>query len=72
MAWNKGKFGRQPWHNIKGLNNGKPWNKGIKNKENVICICGKSFYPPKKTSTFCSKHCAMKNNKRSVKENNLI
>ena len=29
-AWNKGITGIQPWHNIEGLNNGEPWNKGKK------------------------------------------
>jgi hypothetical protein len=29
-VWNKGLIGLQNWHNVKGLNNGKPWNKGKK------------------------------------------
>jgi hypothetical protein len=31
-AWNKGKKGKQPWHNISGLNKkgGIPWNKGLR------------------------------------------
>src|SRR3990167_3280373 len=28
--WNKGVRGKQPWHNLSGLNKGAPWNKGMK------------------------------------------
>lgn len=30
VAWNKGIKGLQDWHNVSGLNNGIPWNKGKK------------------------------------------
>ncbi len=57
-AWNKGDTGRKPWHDTSGL---KPaWNRGIKTKEEIRCgHCRKKFYPPKITSSFCSKSCAM-------------
>jgi hypothetical protein len=29
-VWNRGVRGLQKWHNISGLNNGTPWNKGKK------------------------------------------
>lgn len=57
--WNKGHVGRQKWHNTSGLLK-TPWNKGIKSKKEIFCgHCRKKFYPPKKTSCFCSKSCAM-------------
>ena len=36
ITWNKGLRGRQSWHNIKGLNQGIPWNKGKKEKRQEI------------------------------------
>lgn len=63
-AWNKGIKGLKPWHNISGLN-ATAWNKGLRKRKNLICICGKEFYPPKPSSRFCSKHCAMIGNKRA-------
>ena len=63
IVWNKGRKGRQKNHNISGLVAG--WNKGIKGKADVICVCGTKFYPPKHTSRFCSKSCAMRGNKRA-------
>lgn len=63
-AWNKGQYGRKEWHNTTGLKGG--WNRGVKGKKDVKCRgCKKKFYPPKVSSVFCSKHCAMLGNKRA-------
>lgn len=37
-----------------------PWNKGVRNREDLMCVCGKLFRPPKESSSFCSKSCATK------------
>jgi len=60
IPWNKGLKGLQKWHNISGLNTRIPWNKGKRGYKEIKCVCGKVFYPPKKTSKFCSKSCATK------------
>lgn len=72
--------GRTPWN--KGIsvktnnalkdyiaNNG-PANKGKRKRLPIICVCGKSFNPPKNTSQYCSKSCAMMGNKRRELNNN--
>lgn len=64
-TWNKGRKGRQPNHNSTGLVPGG-WNKGQRERENITCCCGRSFYPPKRSSRFCSKNCAMVGNKRAA------
>ena len=43
------------------------WNKGIKKRKNILCVCGKSFHPPKESSKYCSKSCASKGNKKARK-----
>lgn len=63
-SWNKGRKGKHKNHSVSGLLGGG-WNKGQRSRENIVCICGKEFYPPKKSSKFCSKSCASKGNKRA-------
>lgn len=70
-------LGKTPWN--KGIKTGRndavsaartgntPWNKGAKKREDIACICGKKFFPPKQSSRFCSKSCAMQNNNRAIK-----
>ena len=63
--WRTGVKGMVEGQNISGLM-GEPWNKGMRKHKNIKCPCGKEFYPPKKTSKFCTKTCAMKGNKRAT------
>ena len=63
--WRTGVKGMVEGQNISGLM-GEPWNKGMRKHKNIKCPCGKEFYPPKKTSKFCTKTCAMKGNKRAI------
>ena len=63
-AWNKGQYGRQSWHNTTGLRGA--WNRGLRKRDDVKCrSCKELFYPPKVSSVFCSKNCAMLGNKRA-------
>ncbi len=64
-AWNKGKPIKTNNALEKFLRSHGAWNKGLRKRENIICICGREFYPPKPSSLFCSKHCAMIGNERS-------
>lgn len=64
VIWNKGRKGRQKNHNTTGLKAG--WNKGLRKRGEINCRgCKELFYPPKVSSVFCSKHCAMLGNKRA-------
>lgn len=70
-VWNKGLEGKQPWHNISGLNK-IPWNKGKKEKrKEVIEKLRKSHIgkiPWNKNRTYKHK----RNSYRYLKENNLL
>jgi group I intron endonuclease len=73
--WNKGSHKKTNNSLQEYFKTNSPWNKGIKKRSEITCKCGVSFYPPKKTSMFCSKSCAMKGNKRSsiyLLENNHV
>lgn len=50
----------------------KQWNKGNKSRAFIYCICGIKFYPPKRTSKYHTKSCAMKARNLYLKKKGLI
>lgn len=53
--WNKGKSIKMNNALDEYRKNNGAWNKGMRRKREVKCACGNMFYPPKKTSMYCSK-----------------
>lgn len=68
-AWNKGISVQCNDALVEWTKINAPWNKGLKKRREIRCgRCPNVFFPPKRTSKFCSKSCASKGNKNGSKK----